>query len=129
MTIQINYLTVEYERKFNLGNFESVGISAGVQAKVEDENPQEVLQLLMDIAKETVRNNIPPSYRNCNPSVTETFFKNGQRCDRRAKLMNEGVNEDLPDKLSKEELAARQSAHDKEAEVELMDDYLRYGNQ
>ncbi len=85
--IQINYLTVNYERRFNLGNFESAGINAGVQAKVEDENPQEVLQLLMDIAKETVKNNIPPSYGNHNPNVTETFYKNGQRCDPTAKLL------------------------------------------
>jgi len=39
------------------------------------------------------------------------------------------TNEDLPEKLSEGELARLLAAHEEEAELEMMDDYLLYGNQ
>jgi hypothetical protein len=39
------------------------------------------------------------------------------------------TNEDLPAKLSEEELANLRAEQRREAKFEMMDDYLQYGNQ
>ena len=75
----IKIAAVEYRRKFNLGNYESVEISASLWANIqEDEDESAIMEYLFQTCKGQVQANIPPSYKRTNPNVTSTFFKNGK---------------------------------------------------
>jgi hypothetical protein len=72
----IDKIGAEYRRKFNLGNFESAEIGAIIWASVETgDDVGECYDLIFDIAKETVKNNVPPSYKKHTPNYSESFKK------------------------------------------------------
>jgi len=64
--MRLEKVGAEYKRKFNLGNYESAEIGAIIWA----------------IAKETVKINVPPSYKKHTPDYTESFTKYGQKVDK-----------------------------------------------
>jgi hypothetical protein len=74
---------VHYNRKFNLGNYESADISADMWASCEEgDDIGEVFDTLFAVAKETVKINVPPSYKKHTPDYTESFTKYGQKVDK-----------------------------------------------
>jgi len=73
----------EYRRKFNLGNYESAEIGAVIWASLDEgDDIGEVFDVAFDIAKETVKNNVPPSYTKNKPEYSETFTKYGKKIDK-----------------------------------------------
>lgn len=74
--MRVNTVSFSYTRKFNLGNFESVEISAAQWASVdEDEDPDQVIAYLADQCKAHVRSAIPPGYsrQSAPPSSKEKY--------------------------------------------------------
>lgn len=83
----IQKIGVDYARKFNLGNYESCELAAHIWAGVEQgENIDDCFNLLFDIAKEKVKDNVPPSYKASKPNYTETFTKYGKTVEKSALL-------------------------------------------
>lgn len=81
--MRIEKIGAEYRRKFNLGNFESAEIGAIIWATTDqDDDVGECYDTLFAVAKETVKINIPPSYKAHTPSYTESFKKFGQAIDK-----------------------------------------------
>lgn len=60
--MQINTVGVEYRRKFNLGNYESLELSISLYAKVDpDEDPDAVAEFLWHQAKASVKAQAAPA--------------------------------------------------------------------
>lgn len=54
--MQINTVGVEYKRKFNLDNYESLELSISLYAKTDpDEDPEAVTEFLWQQAKASIR--------------------------------------------------------------------------
>lgn len=65
--MQINTVGVEYRRKFNLGNFESLELSISLYAKVDaDEDADRVAEFLWHQAKASVKAQAAPALGNAN---------------------------------------------------------------
>lgn len=65
--MQVNTVGIEYKRKFNLGNFESLELSITLYAKVDpDEDSEGVAQLLWQQAKASVKEQAAPVLRAVN---------------------------------------------------------------
>ncbi len=81
----IQKIGVAYERKFNLGNYEHCQLAAHAWGGVEQgDDIDDCFNLLFDIAKEKVKDNVPPSYKAHTPNYTETFTKYGKTVDKSA---------------------------------------------
>jgi hypothetical protein len=79
----IQKIGVQYNRKFNLGNYEACELAAHVWGAVEqNDEVDDCFNLLFDIAKEKVKDNVPPSYKAHTPNYTETFTKYGKAVDK-----------------------------------------------
>lgn len=62
--MKVNTISIGYERKFNLGNFEAATISVHMWASVdEDEDPDAVVAFCFEQAKQHVKSNVPPKYQ------------------------------------------------------------------
>lgn len=62
--MQVNTVGIEYKRKFNLGNFESLELSITLYAKVDpDEDAEGVAQLLYEQGKASVKEQAAPILR------------------------------------------------------------------
>lgn len=60
----------EYKRTFNLGDYESVTLTASIYLTPdEDENPEAVLMYGFSLCKEAVKENIPPNYKNTGATI------------------------------------------------------------
>lgn len=89
---------VHYNRKFNLGNYESADISADMWASCEEgDDIGEVFDTLFAVAKEMVKNNVPPSYKKHTPNYEETFTKYGQKVDKSELIASIDDDSDLVD--------------------------------
>ncbi len=65
--MQINTVGVEYRRKFNLGNYESLELSISLYAKVDaDEDADRVAEFLWHQAKASVKAQAAPALGNAN---------------------------------------------------------------
>lgn len=65
--MQTNTVGVEYRRKFNLGNYESLELSISLYAKVDlDEDPDAVVEFLWNQAKESVNTQAAPVLESAN---------------------------------------------------------------
>lgn len=65
--MQTNTVGVEYRRKFNLTNYESLELSISLYAKVDpDEDPDEVAEFLWHKAKESVKAQAAPVLKSVN---------------------------------------------------------------
>lgn len=54
--MQVNTVGIEYKRKFNIGNYESLELSISLYSKVDpDEDAEGVTQLLWEQAKASVK--------------------------------------------------------------------------
>jgi hypothetical protein len=61
--LRTNTVSFSYTRKFNLGNFESVEITVGQWASVDDdEDADQVIDYLAEQCKAHVKASIPPGY-------------------------------------------------------------------
>jgi len=81
--MRIEKVGVHYNRKFNLGNYESADISADIWASCDEgDDIGEVFDTLFEVAKETVKINVPPSYKKHTSNYTESFTKYGQKVDK-----------------------------------------------
>lgn len=81
--MRIEKIGAEYKRKFNLGNYEAAEIGAIIWASTDDgDDVGEVFDTLFEVAKETVKINIPPSYKKHTPDYTESFTKYGQKAEK-----------------------------------------------
>ena len=90
----IGKIGVAYERKVNLGNYEHCQLAAHVWAGVEQgDEIDDCFNLLFDIAKEKVKDNLPPSYKTNTPNYTETFTKYGKKVDK-SELINTAASID-----------------------------------
>ena len=59
--MQINTVGIEYRRKFNLGNYQSLELSISLYAKVDpDEDPDAVAEFLWHQAKASVKAQAAP---------------------------------------------------------------------
>ena len=97
----------EYRRKFNLGNYESAEIGTMIWVSCDEgDDIGEVYDTIFAVAKETVKNNVPPSYKKHTPNYEETFTKYGQRVDKSeliasidddSNLVDEPINDDEQD--------------------------------
>ena len=102
--MNIHKIGVAYERKFNLGNYEHCQLAAHIWAGVEQgDEIDDCFNLLFDIAKEKVKDNLPPSYKANTPNYTETFTKYGKKVDKSefissiaddTKLVDEPIDDD-----------------------------------
>lgn len=62
--MQVNTVGVEYRRKFNLGNYESLELGITLYSKVDpDEDSEAVAQLLWEQAKASVKEQALPVLR------------------------------------------------------------------
>lgn len=60
---EVTSVSFSYNRKFNLGNWESVEISASQWARLDEgDDPDEVVNVLAEQCKSHVKANIPPGY-------------------------------------------------------------------
>jgi hypothetical protein len=76
--VKINTVSVNYDRKFNLGNYESVQIGVQIWASVEDEEDTDgVIQFMFDEAKQHVKKNVPSNYRPFAKTVKKTETVSG----------------------------------------------------
>jgi len=74
----IDKIGAEYKRKLNLGNYEHAEIGAIIWASVEHgDDVGECYDTIFEIAKETVKINVPPTYKKNTPNYSETFTKLG----------------------------------------------------
>jgi hypothetical protein len=90
----IQKIGVAYHRKFNLGNYEACELAAHIWAGVEQgEEVDDCFNLLFDIAKEKVKDNVPPSYKANTPNYTETFTKYGKTVNK-SELINTAASVD-----------------------------------
>lgn len=65
--MQINTVGVEYRRKFNLTNYESLELSISLYAKVDpDEDPDAVAEFLWHQAKNSVKAQAAPVLKSVN---------------------------------------------------------------
>jgi hypothetical protein len=65
--MQTNTVGVEYRRKFNLGNYESLELSISLYAKVDPgEDPDAVAEFLWHQAKESVNTQAAPVLKSVN---------------------------------------------------------------
>ena len=65
--MHITTVSVEYRRKFNLGNFESLDLSVSLYAKVDpDEEAEAVAELLWQQAKASVKAQADPVLKGVN---------------------------------------------------------------
>lgn len=65
--MQTNTVGVEYRRKFNLTNYESLELSISLYAKVDpDEDPEAVTEFLWQQAKESVKAQAAPVLKSVN---------------------------------------------------------------
>lgn len=59
--MQVNTVGIEYKRKFNLGNYESLELSISLYAKVDpDEDSETVAEFLWEQAKASVKEQAAP---------------------------------------------------------------------
>jgi hypothetical protein len=80
--VKINTVSVGYERKFNLGNWESVVISGHMWASVdEEEDPDQVMAFCFEQTKQHVKANIPPGYKPFAPTVTSKKTVSGMEVE------------------------------------------------
>jgi hypothetical protein len=81
--MRLEKVGAEYKRKFNLGNYEAAEIGAIIWASCDEgDDIGEVFDTLFEVAKETVKINVPPSYKKHTPDYTESFTKYGQKVDK-----------------------------------------------
>jgi hypothetical protein len=81
--MRIEKIGAEYRRKFNLGNFESAEIGAIIWATLDQgDDVGECYDAVFAVAKETVKINVPPSYKAHTPNYTESFKKLGQAAEK-----------------------------------------------
>lgn len=75
--MEVTSVSFKYNRKFNLGNWESVEIEASQWARVEaGEDPDEVVSVIAGQCKAHVKANIPPGYsRQGTPPVVQETHK------------------------------------------------------
>lgn len=65
--MQTSTVGVEYRRKFNLGNYESLELGISLYAKVDlDEDPDAVAEFLWHQAKESVNAQVAPVLKSVN---------------------------------------------------------------
>ena len=68
--MHITTVSVEYRRKFNLGNYESLELGVSLYAKVDaDENSEAVAELLWQQAKASVKAQANPVLKGVNYQV------------------------------------------------------------
>jgi hypothetical protein len=78
--MRIEKIGAEYKRKFNLGSYESAEIAAMLWAATDEgDDVGECYDTLFAIAKETVKINLPPTYKANNPNYSESFTKYGAK--------------------------------------------------
>jgi hypothetical protein len=59
--MRVKTAAIEYRRKFNLGNYESIELSVGYWAEVEEgEDEASVTQVLFELAKAELKKQLPP---------------------------------------------------------------------
>lgn len=76
MLIDKTWVTVT--KKFNLGNYEAIELSASMSGALDNgENPQESIDTLFSICDEAILNRLPKAYKKLNPTYKERFFKFG----------------------------------------------------
>jgi hypothetical protein len=81
--MRVEKVGAEYRRKFNLGNYETAEIGAIIWASCDEgDDIGEVFDTLFEVAKETVKINVPPSYKKHTPDYTESFWRYGQKVDK-----------------------------------------------
>ena len=81
--MRLEKVGAEYRRKFNLGNYEAAEIGAIIWASCDEgDDIGDVFDSLFEVAKETVKINVPPSYKKHTPDYTESFTKYGQKVDK-----------------------------------------------
>ncbi len=81
--MRLEKVGAEYRRKFNLGNYEAAEIGAVIWASCDEgDDIGEVFDALFEVAKETVKINVPPSYKKHTPDYTESFTKYGKKADK-----------------------------------------------
>ena len=69
--MRVSSISVDYRRKFNLGNYEAVEIGVTQWAQIdEEEDPDGCIQFLAEQCKNHVKANIPPGYKPSAPPVT-----------------------------------------------------------
>jgi len=82
--MRIEKIGAEYKRKFNLGNFESAEIAAMLWATTDEgDDVGECYDALFAIAKETVKINLPPTYKANTPNYSESFTRHGAKVDKK----------------------------------------------
>lgn len=65
--MQVTTVDVEYKRKFNTGNYESLELSISLYSKVDpDEDSEGVAQLLWEQAKQSVKEQALPVLKSVN---------------------------------------------------------------
>lgn len=75
--MQINTVGVEYRRKFNLGNYESLELGISLYAKVDpDEDSEAVTEFLWQQAKASVKAGATPILKNVNYQA-QVQYKSG----------------------------------------------------
>lgn len=73
--MKIRTIAVSYQRKFNLGNFNSVDLSCSLWAQIDGEEDEETcIQILQDKCREHVRNEYQKAKKGSLP--TELFRVN-----------------------------------------------------
>ncbi len=81
MLIDKAWVTVT--KKFNLGNYEAIELSASVSGAIDNgENPQESVDTLFSICDEAILSRLPVAYKKQNPNHQERFFKFGSQVAR-----------------------------------------------
>jgi len=70
---------VTVTKKFNLGNWESIEMSASMSSAVSaDENPQDSIDTLFQLCADSIEARVPITYKEDNPQYRERFFKFGK---------------------------------------------------
>jgi len=73
---------VTVTKKFNLGNYESIEMTASMSAAVDNgENPTESIDTLFQICADSIEDRIPKTYKKNNPTYKERFFKFGKEVE------------------------------------------------
>ncbi len=81
-TMQINTVGVEYKRKFNLGDFESLELSISLYAKVDpDEDPEVVAEFLWQQAKASIKAQAIPVLKKVNYKAQVQYKAGGLPVD------------------------------------------------
>jgi len=80
--MQINTVGIEYRRKFNLGNYESLELSISLYAKVDpDEDAEAVAEFLWHQAKASVKAQASPVLKKVNYQAQMQYTVGGLPVD------------------------------------------------